>query len=188
MVYSDNVASIYFEALKGGLYHSMRAEFFASWRIRSVTITLAIGLVAIIIAGNNYSLDIVATLLSGIAFIISFLSFALSFTDKVYFHKSLSSRWKDLVRAIDDKRIDGREIKPQEYKSFVRERNLIIKDEYIIYRGLDSLAHNSISSGYGQVLVIPWYVHLFRNYIKFSGKRFTSVKIMEPKPKTKEGK
>ncbi len=190
MVYSEKLASIYFDALKGGIYHSLRADFFVGWRFRSITITFVIGLAAIIIAKYSFSVDVLTNLLSGAAFIISFLSFAFNFTDKIYFHKSIANRWKDLARAIDDKKSEEEGIRVQDYELFIKEYNLILRDEPLLYFGLDAVAHNSASRKLGsyEVLVIPWYVSLFRNYKKFSDRRFSSIKILRPKSKATKGK
>lgn len=195
MNFSDNFAErlhgVYFSALKGSIYHSLRADFFRRCWVFSVFITLILGLGSIALASNIFiapifPLDKTSFFLASLAFFISFFGFLFNFANKSRFHESLSDRWKDLVKRIADKRGETKGVSAKDCELFIKEHNSIARDELLIYLGLDAVAYNTASRRYGypRKLKIPLHVHLFNNVHGFLGKEFKEVS----KPKANTGK
>ncbi len=202
MVSSDNFASnlhaIYFSALKGSSYHSLRMGFLDwchRWTMFLVILMSSSSLLYVAISvfgwfGLGVEQMELTAFFSLATLVVGSSDIAFSWTTQARRHDTLSNRWGDLVRRIDDKRSEEEGIREEDYKLFVKEHNLIIKDEPLIYMGLDAVAYNfvSISYGYSNILNIPWTVNLFKNWRKYSNHKFTSVEIIEPKAQSKKGK
>ncbi len=203
MTYSGDLEyylnSVYFSALKGSIYHSLRMKFFDRWHRWAMFVVVLMSSCSLVhLLMGFVSKDFFTALFSFIALAAGTLDIAFSFTNNARVHDTLSNRWGELARRIDDK--SGGKITEKDYYSFLREQERIAKDEPLIYIGLDAVAYNFAcrSYGYSQMLQIPWYVGWLKSWIKFSYKQFTVVqrtdakikkaKAKTPKTKTSTGK
>ena len=193
--FADELNSVHFSALKGSIYHSLRASFFTRWWIFSVFIALFVGLGSIALASDIFitaffPLDETSFGLACFAFFVSFFGFLFDFTNKRRFHESLSYRWKGLVKALDDKFSEAKGISAKDYELFIKEYNSIVRDEPLIYFGLDAISYNIVSKSYGysEELIIPYKVSLLKHYCKFLGRKFSPAPKRKQKTKARKGK
>ena len=187
--FEEPLSGIYFAALKSRSYHSLRMDVLDArhrWIMFIVVLMSSSSLMYFaawflgIIDVDPQNVNLTA-LFSFLTLIVGTSDIAFGWIAQSRRHDTLSNRWGDLVRRIDEKNSEGKAIKERDYALFVKEHNLIIKDEPLIYMGLDAVAYNFASRSYGhnQVLIIPWQVRLFKNWYKFSNKQFTLKELPE---------
>lgn len=188
--YKKILDDIYFSALKGRVYHHLRANFLESWHRWSVCfLSLSLWIFSIEIVRMLNSVEPIYSLFldtDSLAFYILFSIFliflvVLIFTRHFRHHEELSRKWKHLVLEINKQKSAEKTITKSDCERFVKEHNQIVKEEFEIYLGLDALAYNIVCRdyGYNKYLIIPWHVYRLKNFWKFSNK----IRLFESSPK-----